>query len=438
MRLPTNVDASGFAARSLTQVTKEPFTLITDKGASKIKPTKLVEENGKILVEFADLELTEWEEPRNIGDKLQFYCSLQMVKSKSHHLNDIWNQGMYYPTTTGILLPSPAYSEVITNTEEFDFKHKAPYNHPDLEKENNLSFSLGILAYELLSGESPYPGKDLEDLRARMRESKLVPLSYLVPGVDPQLAQFVDRSLSGPVRPTVLEWQELLDSLKGKELVTPLEEEKAHVLRTKGEQRKIQREKRWSRKLFFRKYKLPMVIISIVVLILGSITGTIIKSALEPPQTAGMTPKAVVIAHYKAINALDPTLYDDTMAKGVKSQLSTMLQYLFVSSKAQMAAAGKDDFYDAQTWVTQGRPVLPDGNVLFGVANLKIKEIEPNTFEATYEIWGPGGGDFDDEKVHVEGYMRKDTLVLTKGKQAWAISELTETIGDEIPLPDNF
>jgi len=431
LSLPTNVDATSYGAKSLSQVRKDHFLLITDRGYEKVTPSKLEERDKKMFLLFEELSPGKLPEFTHPLEELRWLLQILQAKEQDPGLSPLWVKDILIPTDRGVLIPSRTYTDTLLNNEKIRFTRMEPYNHPDLTSPQSLSYNMGVLAIEVLTGELPFKGNNPEDLRDRIRETKLAPMELQLPRLNPRVGALIDASLKNDP-PGLYQWQLLLESLEEEPLYRELPSEEEEVLKEKGKQIKMKVEKGWERKVFFRKYKFHLAAAAIVLAVIASIAGTYIQAALEPPLTEGFTPREVVEAYYQSVSELDTLLFADTLVKEEVSDLDTLVQNLYVTTKTQFAYEGRDHLYDAQTWVDQGRQNKPLDESLFGVAQLEITPLGEGVFQAEYELWMPASSD-EEQGYLSEGYYKTDILTLEQDKKGnWVIIKIDPAYGDAI------
>ena len=178
---------------------------------------------------------------------------------------------------------------------------------------------------------------------------------------------------------------------------------------------------------FFRKNRFTLIVAGILAIIAGSITFSMVSKALEPPITVGMTAREVVELFYKSMNTFDHFSMEDTITKQAgKDYINEAVNLYAFSKMRQSYDVGQTPFVDVQEWVDAGRPVLPLGKSVYGIANLSITEESPNVYIADYEKWveddiDEGNGNVT---IHYTGVRRKDRCTLEMQKNAWIITKL--------------
>lgn len=82
--------------------------------------------------------------------------------------------------------------------------------------ESSDIYSFGILAYEVLTGRGPYDATKVQDMVVAHLKSEPRPLAQLVPGIDPEFAQLIERCLTKDAnrRPTAADLAEKLKATR--------------------------------------------------------------------------------------------------------------------------------------------------------------------------------------------------------------------------------
>lgn len=107
--------------------------------------------------------------------------------------------------------------------------------------------------------------------------------------------------------------------------------------------------------------------------IVVSIAWYYVALALTPPTTAGLPKDEIVRAYYKAVNDLDIQGVNDSLARGCKSPDEMTVTNLEVTQKVRYAYEGENPIVEAQAWLDEGRPAIPQGSMVYGITNLDIE-----------------------------------------------------------------
>lgn len=123
--------------------------------------------------------------------------------------------------------------------------------------------------------------------------------------------------------------------------------------------------------------------------IVVSIAWYYIALALAPPATAGLPKEDIVRAYYKAVNDLDLQGVKDSLARGSKSPDEMTVTNLEVTQKVRYAYEGMNPIIEAQSWLDEGMPAIPQGTMVYGIANLEVQTMDDATAIATFDFLRP-------------------------------------------------
>ena len=84
-------------------------------------------------------------------------------------------------------------------------------NHPYIEGAEALSFTLGALAYKVLTGEYPFYDETVQDLRNRVRRLQVTPPHLIRPEITPEASELIMESLSKGGSVDLNRWIEVLE-----------------------------------------------------------------------------------------------------------------------------------------------------------------------------------------------------------------------------------
>jgi hypothetical protein len=338
----------------------------------------------------------------------------------------------------GILFLPPVIMKELIELRPFEVKAHfySVCNHPDRDGEINLSFSLGVFLYRVITGKYPYYSSDQEELHYMIRE--LVPASPHIarPGLKREVVQLIKTSLSG-VRikiPQLMIWEKAVKSWIDEGIEEEKTEEEKHLIVETEKQKEEKALKQFHSRVFFKKNSIKIAVITGIVLLIGSMAGFFIQRIFFRSRvTAGLSPLEVVQTYYKSINALDHlTLSDCVVNRAGKGELHTVIN-LYVITKQSIAYGDSVNFISAEEWDKKGRPELPPFTPMYGVVNVKIeqKSAEPEPiFRSSYEKWYTETGDTDpgltQGTVMYFGSAVTELLYLKKAGKAWVIYKIDE------------
>jgi len=386
---------------------------------------------GRLLREVLKEKPGDW---INILQKLTTAYSFLTGQGIPHFR--IYTMSVYFLDEGGILfLPPDIIEEIIAlGSAEMKLEQKNLVNHPYLQGEAAVSYTLGVLGYRALTQTFPFSAITEDEIRYQIRNKKLLPLHLSVPGLKKEEAQFILTALcqtaSTPPH-TLKEWITRLELWQKSGLYEEISKDETVLLQNKAREKTRSLEKKYQQNIFFFRYKWIMLTITVVVLTLMLITGTSIYNIhFKPRTTKDFSPLQIVQAYYKSITTIDfYTLEDCIVGKNVKEDVNEIVN-IYVITKQQSALNMEKPTIDPDEWTRRGRPQLRPGLLLYGISGLAVKELaaapEP-VFEAEYEKWH---SEFDDENrdlmsvPHYYCTQYKDRLYLKTDRGGWVIYRL--------------
>ncbi len=323
------------------------------------------------------------------------------------------------------------------------------YTHPGRTDSQNRSFALAVMAYRGLTGEFPYTADEEDELRNLMRARPPMEAWLRNPEIRPEVSREIDAVLSpdGSDAMGADAWTERFRRWRHESVFrTVTDEERSEILA-----RAAVAERRsggaFRRREFWRKHWKRVVTIALVVALVGSVPGTIIRNRLQPRQTAGLPPTEVVRAFYGAINEFNHALMEDAVVDGAAREEIRMVTNLFVMSRMRMAVEMTSGFIDADEWRREGSPQIPEGAMPWGTALLDLEQVRAGEHEVVYlarfEMWMPGepgapGDSIGDTRpapdsadatrvaarIAAQGFRRTERLWLRPDGDDWVIFQI--------------
>ncbi|MEW5816400.1 MAG: hypothetical protein AB1798_13510 [Spirochaetota bacterium] len=430
-----------FAITQFTRINTRRGWIITDNNFEPWEISGMMESNdqiflygpykeGKLLVD----RLNESPE-QGLSALALLGKALPILRGKLQSFSKLHADGILFLEDGGILFfPQPVMDLVLSqqNMKNRLFSYEL-FNHPEYEGERNLSFSLGVMLYKILTGFYPFQGEDELEIHEKMRSFNILSPTLKRPEIKEEVSACVMRALSKAAgeAPSLSAWKDKLDTWKAEGITREISEEE----RTKIREQAVKFEKKaktiFSAKAFFTKQR-TIILISVIAAALAAwfITG-IVQNILKPPVTLGKSPKEVVEIFYTSINTLDHIAIEDCVDRGIARADINAVTNLFVISRMRLGQEGKTGLVDARQWVEQGRPSVSPGDVVFGVANLQITREREDVYIARYERWGPKETTQDnavagDSPPQSEGFFHQDRLHLQKAKDHWVIYKIEE------------
>lgn len=290
---------------------------------------------------------------------------------------------VYFTSDGGVLfLPYQIYAIIDTIIDDsFRFDDKEVWWGPNTIFEDFLfpNFLIQLL-YFSLSGQPPYYSENVRNDKFHPE-----PLSYKNQN---DAAKLCDRVLN----------------FKRKETMYPkpvdwIENELKNISPDIDSYKKVQcpelidflqkQQKRAKFNIFVRNHGAKTLAITVSTIIVIVILASWIAKITAPPLTRGDTPTQIIESYYQAQNDLDIEMLETSLYKKVKSPFSTEITNLFVTSRVRMAYEKKDTIIDPISWIENGKQPIDAAANIYGNSDLKIKQIDSDTWEASCLFYSP-------------------------------------------------
>lgn len=200
-------------------------------------------------------------------------------------------------------------------------------------------FALGLNAYLLATDRLPFSGSGAEFIDALLSAAVVDPRTY-APSLGPEPARTILRLLEREpsARPSAGELMEALraQAEAGRFAATPAEQEE---FARRGRRLAALVARRERARSFLRRNRLALFVAGGITVFLVSLF--VFRSQPAPTITGRTTPAQVVAAHYRAIEKLDTTLLEETLAPGVGRGTVNMVTNLFIMHRVNIAYGGK-------------------------------------------------------------------------------------------------
>jgi hypothetical protein len=131
------------------------------------------------------------------------------------------------------------------------------------------------------------------------------------------------------------------------------------------------------------------VVTAAVLAVVGSIAGTMLKNALAAPLTEGLAPREVVELFYSGINTFDHAAMEDCVTGDAGKGYIREATNLFVISRMREGYERTRPYIDVNEWILNGKPEIPQGKSLYGIAGLKISAEGETQFRVDFRRWTP-------------------------------------------------
>ncbi|MDR3191461.1 MAG: hypothetical protein LBT87_00165 [Treponema sp.] len=345
-------------------------------------------------------------------------------------------------------------------------------------------FTAGALLYRILTGQAPFPNRNIDLLHQDIREGVFLPARFAAPGLDEDLAKLMDRAMAGLPAPGSAKTRSVrtgsvrnsptggigsgkAGSVTGRpdlgELAAaigpagsggaalffrPLDEETQERLAEERAQLEKKRKLTVNTRRFVIRNSaiLGGSLAALVALLL--VAYSIIAGRKDLPTTRGMEPLQVIEAYYNAFGELDHTMMDACVINKAGKRDIEMVTNFFVLSRVRQAYEYVPDIMlPAQKWRDQGSPLTK--SQVFGVTDLDIRQTggderaDQVQYRASYTLWIPAESDSSadpdtrdgpsaganpaaeaEQGSLPRGYPITDELTMVRRKGDWRISGL--------------
>lgn len=427
---PTGFGTRRFSGADTVAIRNSSGFIIEADGKTSAWPIqKIMEYDGNMIAIGPWVEGTQPFESRPLS--LSVLSSMlpvaRGIKSAEFSLKGLYRPGMRWLPDGGVLVFPPKLAEWVRELSPDD-----KWIHPDRSGESALSFSLGVLAWAVLTGGDPFADETGEARRERIRGGVLPPLETLVPGIDEALEDVIRRSLIEKDEshvPNLEDWELLLQTWNRKGIKADLSDSELEQRRMKAERRSRGMEKGLNARRWFRKSGWKLFTVIAVTASVLAFASAPIRKAMKVPASAGMAPMQVAELYYGAIDAMDSEIMGDCLAKKVGRDDTRLVDTVYVTTRVRQGYEGTGDMPKASEWIADGRPELPPGIWPWGISNLELKDLGGNRIEARYRLWTPPEGGID---ANITGWAtsRIDILSFTEARRSWEISNIERVTVD--------
>lgn len=329
---------------------------------------------------------------------------------------------IYFTDTNGVLILSSNLGDIFssTNTEETRFANTSSLIHSGIHPSFTLIDEIAQLYYFAALGIKPF-----EDDTVREIGYRAIPLAVaapvLCPEIDKDMINKIDgilslkmgkqREISGNLDPQkALEW--FYTKIENESWNLPNRDKVPDVMDILMSNEKTSAylkstESNAKKRIFWRTKGTVLIIVSVIVIFVGSFIFGRVKDYLAPPYTAGQNQEQIIESYYNAQNDLDIEKLEDSLARGVDSPISNEVTTLFVTRQTRMAYENSDTIINPVTWEEEGRPAINSGSYIYGVDDIKIEDIGNNNYKATSIFYSPDNytdsyTDVDEDDIEVE------------------------------------
>ena len=283
------------------------------------------------------------------------------------------------------------------------------------EKGFILIQELAELMYWAASGRLPYESKDV-----RTCDYTEVPLEWYEKNLDEKTMGFINFVLHAKER----QMRDIAGNRKSSENVSwflnrvdelewnldnkTIDERENDIEKTENTEEfgqyfeKIQ--KKAKKRDFWRVKGTLILSVAAVVIIMGTIFGSILKSKFEAPYTKDMNQVEIIEDFFKNMNDLNAA---DLTHNGIKTDApqTSAVMNLFVTKQTRTAYEMKDPHIDLETWLENGKPAIPEASFIYGADIESIEQIDDDTFRASGIWYVPYAESEEAEITPPEGYI---------------------------------
>jgi len=450
----THIPGRSFAVQRLSSQSQTPGWIVDHDEVTEWAPSGFTEHDNEVVMygpylEGVTLQEVLGFEAREVFSYLQrFVDAVRLLMDRHIPVGRYHTRGVIFLKDGGTLLLPLHIMQTIREHEPIEQQILCYENtsHPDLDPVDNLSYFLAAISYRALTGDFPYRSETLEDLHIRIRAGYSLDPIYQEPRIREEVSAFIIAILRDPQHHThsLEEWQSVLATWNRSGPYREVTEQGRDALKLQADATWKRMTRTFNRKEYIRKHGKATVLIVAMVLIVGTIPGTIISRALAPRSTHGFSAEKVVSTYYLSMNTLDQTTMQDCVIDGAGKNTISEVMNLYVTSRMRMSVEMRSGILGAEQWVKEGKPALKRSSFVFGVSDLAVT-VQSHTAasvvaRATYLQWQPqfpaepnGKATAQPAVIKSEAYSRIDTLYLKKDRGDWVIYRIVQDKDTLVP-----
>ena len=448
--ITTGIPTNSFTIRKLTSRRRDNGWIFRDDKLNEWQTVGLIEHAGMIYAigpdapgTFVDQALREKKRDR-IKDLVTIASAFAALDRAGVSIDQMNTQCMLLLDDGGALVLPPDIALAIREHQDLveQLRTVEPFNHPDKDPVENVGFFLAAIIYFVLAGRYPFEGDTAEELHGRIRNGRPIAARHRRYTLRSDVSDFLSATLGGEkYEPSPSVWAEQLLSWsrEGFDSQLTTEEHDQIAIQAEAEIEKLDRS--FGRKESVRKNWRKWLIVATIVIVVGSVPGTIIHNALQPRLTAGFTPDQVVKVFYLSIGTLDHMVMEDAVVDRAGRAIIREVTNMYVIDRQRMAVEMQSSLVDAHTWRQEGMPPLEGGRTPYGVAYLSVEPVgapaDEAAFRATYERWLPNPPESPDAPVPARPYtafLVTDELRLRQDREDWVIYEIVSLSVEELDV----
>jgi len=428
LAVSSNLTSKIYKQISIQDLLSKPGILIQNNIISDWICRESLEKDGKLIFPgqfykgqtLADTDL-------NVEILINLVSAFQIIIKENLPVTGIYTPGIFILSNNSILLFPPNLINYVKKqlTDQESMEYWQPYNHPNISGKEQFSFATAVLSYKLLTGELPYTGNSLPELREKMRISKALDIKLMAPGLYENIADLINKSLS--LKEADLDrWLETLTDWKKQGAIKQIDKTEFQNIKKIAEKKQKQLEKKFDRYRFLSRNWKTIGIILIVFAGLTLFSLGPIKNAMKPPITLNMDAIEVVNFYYQSYSDMNVEDMEDCLQKGIGKKDINEITQMYVISKVRTGYEGKSGLVSAQDWSDGLITKLSEGEQIAGIANLNITYLGDSTFQAKYIRWFTELLTENDstEILKPKKVIYTDILTLEKIKDIWTIVKL--------------
>jgi hypothetical protein len=379
-----------------------------------------------------------------VKDLVTIASALATLSGADISIGQIHTRCMLLLEDGGALVLPPDIAQAIREHQDLPGRLRTTelFNHPDQDPSNNAGFFLATITYFVLTGGYPFVADTAEELHGRIRSGKPVHARHRCLTLRTDISDTLASTLSGTAyesSPAVWAQRILRWSEEGFEAELAEAEREAARVEAEAEIQKIDR--LFVRNESVRKNWRKWLIIAGIIVAVGAVPATIIRTALQPRATEGLLPDQVVTVFYSSVNSLDHMTMEDAVVDKAGRALVREVTNMFVIDRQRMGVEMRSALVDAKVWREEGMPPIEDNRTPYGTYNISLEPLDAPeneaAFRATYERWLPVSAESPDGPqplVSYIGYLMTDELRLRMDKEDWVIYEITSLSVEELDM----
>lgn len=424
---------TGFTSKSLNRtefsdIRKSNSYIIINGEIEEFNFPEISEHGGKVVIYNEENPFIDFTPLLNnsLESIEKLISTLIILKNRGLGIDEFSTNLFYKDINGNPIILSPTIVSFLNSRRSFNNSGDTlvKYKSPALSGSESITFAIGVLLYEVITGEYPYNFDSHEELRDNIRRGAIIKPHWVKKNINRELSGFIEDLLTGNCDLTLEDILKKVEALKNS-----LETDSFSSEDSKAYKRFLFKEKLRKNSI---KYRGLLIGAAVALVVVGSFVGTMINNALKPPATAGFTPEQVIEAHFSSIQTLDTGLFDDTRKKSVKKRVATELSSIFVTVQMRGQYEGVKAHYTPQEWNN-----LPEDEkkhaFVYGINGLELVAISNMEFKVNYEKWvSETNYDNDQQEVFVTSF--KEIFTLEETKYSYRISNVETLEEDRVKI----